>query len=156
MRLDGREQEFDVVELARRLAGVVRLGTVEEADYVRARVRVRYDTDAAGEPVVTAWLPWLTTRAGGDRSWWAPEAGEQVVLLSPSGELGQAVVLPGVYQRAHPANGERADLSRVDWGNGSWAEHDRKSGTIKVYAKGDIEIVAEGNIKLKASRIDLN
>ncbi len=153
---EDQEQGFDLAELARRLANVVRLGTVEEADYAIARVRVKYDEGPAGAPVLTAWLPWITTRAGGDRSWWAPEAGEQVLLLAPSGELGQGVVLPAVYRTAHPANGERADLTRVDWGNGSWAEHDRKTGTVKVHAKGDVEIVAEGNIRLKAARIDLN
>ena len=53
-------QEFRLVELARRLANVVRPGVVAEADFSRARVRVKYGAPAEA---VTDWLPWLAGRA---------------------------------------------------------------------------------------------
>ena len=53
--------------------------------------------------ITTDWLPWLTHRASNDTSWWAPEVGEQVIVLAPSGELHQAVIMPSIYQSAHPA-----------------------------------------------------
>jgi phage baseplate assembly protein V len=37
--------------------------------------------------LTTAWLPWLALRAGADREWDPPTAGEQVILFSPSGQL---------------------------------------------------------------------
>ena len=61
-------------------------------------MRVAYDVDAAGEPIVTAWLPWLTARAGTVLTWSAPSLGEQVLLLAPTGDLAQAFVLPAVYR----------------------------------------------------------
>ena len=90
-------------EIERRLANVVRLGTVASVDADRARVRVRYDRGADGAPVLTGWLPWLTHRAGAARTWWAPSPGEQVALLAPGGELPQAAVLPAIYRTTHPA-----------------------------------------------------
>lgn len=51
-------------ELERKLRSVVRPGRVFEVDTERTRVRVAYDVDDAGEPIVSAWLPWLTARAG--------------------------------------------------------------------------------------------
>lgn len=97
------EAAFDLAELARRVANIVRLGAVAEVDLGAARARVRYDTEADGTPILSAWLPWITTRAGAGRTWWAPEAGEQVVMLAPGGDLPQAVILPALYRDAHPA-----------------------------------------------------
>ena len=149
-------QAWAHAELERRVGALIRLGVVHAADYARARVRVRYDATPDGAPVLTGWLAWLCARAGPDRAWWAPEVGEQVVVLSPGGELAQAVVLGALYQAAHPANADRADITRVDWADGSWVEHDRASGDIRMFATGDIHIEAQGRMWLKATRIDQN
>ena len=61
-------------------------------------MRVAYDVDDVGEPIVTVWLPWLTARAGTVITWSALSLGEQVLLLAPTGDLAQAFVLPAVYQ----------------------------------------------------------
>ena len=95
---DNRNLAFRVEELERKLRNVVRPGHVAEVDTERTRVRVAYDVDAAGEPIVTAWLPWLTARAGTVLTWSAPSLGEQVLLLAPTGDLAQAFVLPAVYR----------------------------------------------------------
>lgn len=89
---------FRVAELERKLANVVRPGRIFEVDTERTRVRVAYDVTLEGEPVVTAWLPWLTARAGVVMTWSAPSLGEQVLLLAPTGDLAQAFVLPAIYQ----------------------------------------------------------
>jgi phage baseplate assembly protein V len=88
---------LDVVELARRLTNLLRLGTVAHVDHAAARVRVQ-----SGE-LLTDWLPWLTHRAGATATWCPPSVGEQVLLLCPSGDLAAAVALPAVYADAHPA-----------------------------------------------------
>ena len=82
------------LEIVRRLENVVRLGTVAEVRYeTPARCRIK-----TGD-LITDWLPWTTARAGGDRSWWAPEVGEQViaaVVLSDEAEaLGVVEPLDG-------------------------------------------------------------
>jgi phage baseplate assembly protein gpV len=48
------------------------------------------------ETVITDDLPWLTPRAGGNAFWAAPSIDETVLVLSPSGELNNAVVLPAL------------------------------------------------------------
>ena len=104
------EEGFDLVELARRLANVVRVGVVAVLNFPVVvdprhpwyRLRACYDTDDAGAPILTDWIPWIVARAGPDREWWSPEIGEQVVLLSPSGEITQAIALPSLYSAASP------------------------------------------------------
>ena len=89
---------FRVAELERKLANVVRPGRIAAVDTERTRVRVAYDVDDDDEAITTTWLPWLTARAGTVLTWSAPSLGEQVLLLSPVGDLAQAFVLPAIYQ----------------------------------------------------------
>ena len=123
------EYEFRLVELARRLANVVRLGVIEEIDAAAGRVRVRYAEESAA---LTAWLPWMTTRAGPDKTWWAPEVGEQVLLLSPSGELPQAVVLPAIYSNANAAPSAELDKHLTRYSDGAEIEYDRAAHRLRV------------------------
>lgn len=133
---DPRESQaaFDLVELARRLANVVRLAVVHEADYAAATLRARYDVDGDGDPVLTGWLPWLTRRAGGDSDWWAPEAGEQVVLLAPSGDLPQAVALPALHYADRPAPAATPDQRLTVHADGARALYDRAAHLLRFEA----------------------
>ena len=135
------DEAFNLVELARRLANVVREGTVAEVDPAGYRVRVRYDTDDAGQPVLTAPIPWLTGRAGPDRDWWAPEEGEEVVLLAPSGELTQALALPALYSDAMPAPSDDPDKRVTRHSDGAVFEYDRAAHRWTVTIPEDGEIV---------------
>ena len=122
---------FEFSDLERRVAMLIRYGTVAEADYAAARVRV------AMGAAVTDWLPWITLRAGNDRTWWAPEVGEQVLLLSPSGDTGQGVVLGSIYQSAHPGPGASPDIDRRAYADGAVIEYDREAHRLHALIPGD-------------------
>ena len=157
METDIQQLRWAVVELQRRLSNVVRIGTVADLDVTAARVRVQYDEASDGTPAVTRWLQWGVRRAGPDRTWWAPEVGEQVVVLSPSGDLSQGIVVCSLWQNAYPANGSDADVSRIDWSDGSWAEHDRGTGRVVVRATGDLVGEAGGVATLESpTRVEVN
>lgn len=117
-----------LAEIDRRLANMIRLGTIAELDEANALVTV-----AVGD-MKTDWLPWRASRAGGNVAWHAPEVGEQVILLSPSGDLGQAVVLGSLYQSAHPANANTKDVQRMTYADGTVVEYDRAAHQLKVDA----------------------
>ncbi len=115
------------LEIVRRLENVVRLGTVAQVRYeTPARCRVK-----TGD-LVTDWLPWTTARAGGDRSWWAPEVGEQVIILSPGGNTGAGVVFPAAYSDTHEQPGQREDVARVTFKDGVTIEYDRALHVLRV------------------------
>jgi len=130
---------YRVAELERRLGNVVRPGVVAEANYTEARVRVR-----VGE-LVTGWLPWLTRRAGGDVDWWAPEVGEQVVMVAPSGELAAAWVLPAGYSDAVPAPADTADVWVVRLADGAELRYDRAASQLTVSLPGDAQVTIDGD-----------
>jgi len=111
-------------ELERRLSNTIRPGTVLEADYAKARLRVTMGDNTS------AWLPWLTSRAGQDRTWHAPEVGEQVIVMAPGGELSAGYVMPGgIYKNNYPANGNKAEISRTTYKDGAILEYDRENHT---------------------------
>ena len=112
-----------IPDMERRLASVVRLGTVAALAEGKARIKVK-----AGK-VTTGWLPWSVGRAGPDRTWSAPEVGEQVIMVAPSGDLAQAVVVGTVYQNDHPAPANSKDKTVTEWSNGARVEYDRGSHT---------------------------
>lgn len=146
------EESFDVVELARRLANVIRAGTVAEVDTGDYRVRVRYDTDEDGDPILTAPIPWLTGRAGADSTWWAPEVGEQVLLLAPSGELTEAFALPALYSTARPAPSGDADKCIARHADGALFEYDRENHRYRIVLPSDSEVrISAGTIVLAGS-----
>ena len=130
-----------MVELARRLANVVRPGVVAEADYSRARVRVKYGEEDAA---LSAWLPFLAARAGGDKTWWAPEIGEQVVILAPSGELHNGFVLGALYSTASPAPSDDPDKEITVFSDGTRVEYDRAAHKLLIEA--DVEIAGDVTI----------
>lgn len=138
-------ESAQLADLARRLANLIRPGLIAEADYARARVRVR-----AGE-LLTDWLPWLTHRAGGDVTWWAPEVGEQVLILSPDGEPAQAWVLPAGFSQAAaaPANRETVHVTRYQ--DGAVIQYDREAHKLTATIPGDVELTATGSVTCTAT-----
>ena len=135
------EESFEIAELARRLANVVRAGVVAEVDTDTQRLRARYDRDEEGAPILSAWIPWVTLRAGPDRTWWAPGVGEQVVLLSPSGELTQALALPALYSDTHPAPSADADKRVAKHSDGAVFEYDRAAHRYSITLPDDGEVL---------------
>lgn len=102
---------YRLSDLERRFENVLRVGVVETVNLSEAKCTVRIGK------ISTAELPWLTQRAAAlSRTWWAPEVGEQVLILSPSGELSQGLILPAIYQNSFAAPKASADESFIKFG----------------------------------------
>ena len=124
--MEAPAKALDLGEVDRRLANVVRPGTVAEVDLAQARARVQYATDKAGLPVLTGWLPWIAAAAGEDRAWRPPSAGEQVLLLSPYGELSAGWILAGAYLAGFPAPDASASKHVTLYRDGARIEYDTR------------------------------
>lgn len=130
-------------ELLRRIENMIRFGTVAQVRTARpARVRVK-----TGENT-TDWLPWCAGRAGHDRTWWAPEVGEQVMVLSPGGDLRAGAAYPAAYSDSHPQNAESADVARATFKDGTVIEYDRSVNVLRVHSPKLITLVASSQIVL--------
>ena len=132
------------LETGRLVNNLVRLGVVTQLQLGNApRCRVRVDEEE------TSWLPWVSLRAGSEKGgtfWWPPEVGEQVLLLSPGGDLAQAVVLPGVFSDHMAPKGKHAGEMRMDWSESDFLSY--RAGTITMQ-------VLESSIKITADAIEM-
>jgi phage baseplate assembly protein V len=136
--------DYELSEFSRQIANMLRVGTVHELDEANARVKVA----VAG--LVTDWIPWKTARASATRTWSAPRVGEQVMLASPYGDLGQAVVLGSIYQNDHPAPAASKDQEHVIFPDGSTVDYNSASNTLTV------TVAAAGNVVINCKHATVN
>jgi phage baseplate assembly protein V len=135
-------------DVQRRLSNLVRAGTVASVDLPNARCRVTIGN------LLTAPLPFLSAKAGPDKTWHPPEVGEQVIVLSPSGELAAGFVLGGVYTTANPPPSASQNVSTMVFADGASATYDRAlhSLTINQPAAGSsLQITVNGNATVSAT-----
>jgi phage baseplate assembly protein V len=135
-------------DMQRRLANVVRVGVVASVDLPNARCRV-----TIGD-LQTAPLPFITCKAGEDRTWHPPEVGEQVIVLAPSGELTAGFVLGGVYTTSHPAPSTSPEVAKMLFKDGSSATYDRALHTLTLdlpTSGSSLSVTVNGNVTLSAT-----
>lgn len=139
--LAGMDTQADI---SRRLENLIRLGTIAAVDPGTARCRV----STGG--LETEWLPWLAQRAGTDRDWNPPSAGEQCLVICPSGDPAVGVVLLGIYSDSAPANDNSLDRRRTTYRDGAVIEYDTATHALRAVlpAGGTAELIADGGIRI--------
>lgn len=141
---------MNITDLLRRLENLIRLGTIAAVDHQAARCTV----SSGGLRIPN--LPWLALRAGASSDWDPPTVGEQCILLSPSGEPSQGVVLVGLYSQQRPAPANSANLRRRTYPDGAVIDYDHAThaltatlpagGTAKLTAPGGVTILGDVDI----------
>lgn len=132
------EQIADVyrrlAEVERRNRNRKRTGTIAEVDYPRGLARVELSAQD-GRTYLSPWMPWKEVASGGIKSHIPPTIGEQVDIVSESGDLTDAVIDMSVPSSANPRphDGPEAVITKG-----------RSRITI---ADGAVEIVADVTIK---------
>jgi phage baseplate assembly protein V len=141
----------EIGDLQRRLANLFRVGKVAEVNRTTGRVKVSF------QGVTSAWLPWMTSRAGAVKDWNPPSVGEQVVVCSPSGELEAGFIMAGsIYYDGNPAPDARENVRKIELPAGGAYEIKVGGMTLtlaggKLTLNGDIEVTGD----VKAGAISL-
>ena len=138
---------FNLNDLARRLANIIRLGQIFAINYETAKARVKIGD------LETDWLPWITSNSGNNKGWNPPEIDEQVMILSPCGELNQGVIFPSLYRGAAPENS--GNIQSITFADGSKISFNRSSGNLTLDIKGSANIKVVGNAQIEAANITL-
>ena len=140
------KNDFDLTELDRRLANIIRLGRVAELNLNEHTPQCRVQI---GE-LLTKALPIVSLRAGNDSHWWPPHIGEQVIVLSPSGDLAQGVVLGSIHQQAFPAPANTENVHCIRYSDGAQIEYDKQQHRLQVIlpSGSTIECVSDGGLTI--------
>jgi phage baseplate assembly protein gpV len=97
---DNSRQEINRIagkthQVNRLLNNMVLVGTIVAVDYASDLLTINLipEDKKSNTKEFNITAIWLRRRAGWDKEWWAPEIDEQVVLVSPDGDLNRAVVI---------------------------------------------------------------
>ncbi len=88
---------YAAAENDRRTANLLMIGTVSAVNAGAARARV--DFGDLGSPE----LPVGQMRAGALSFWWMPEAGEQVLVGCPGGDVAQGIIICSIFAGNAPS-----------------------------------------------------
>lgn len=134
-----REMLRDATDTERRLSNVIFLAEIAKLDAKKSLMRIK-----AGS-IYSDWIPYMTLRAGPDRTWHIFEPGEQVLVAAPGGDINQAVILGAVYQQDFPQPEDDEDISATHWKDETFLRYDRKKHQwhLKLPHDGDAHILLE-------------
>ena len=102
----------------RRLHNIATIGTVTHIDADLALMRL-----AIGDNV-TDWVNIPTIAAGQVRVWRCPSVGEQYLLVSPSGELANAIPVMSLYSDHHPSPSTDPNEIRIRYNDSDFCSID--------------------------------
>ena len=134
---------MNIIDLLRKIDDLIRIGTVTEVRSGECRVETKGNH--------TDWRPYLVLRAGRTRRRMRPSVGEQVILLSLSGDLRNAFVLAGIYQDEHQeplAEDDNGDLDRTEYPDGAVIEYNPSTGELTASGIKTAAITASVTVKL--------
>ncbi|AEX53121.1 baseplate assembly protein V [Rahnella aquatilis CIP 78.65 = ATCC 33071] len=136
-------------ELYRLICNLVRIGTVAEVDLTAEPPVARVST---GENT-TDWIRWAAMRAGTAVTWWAPTAGEQVLLFAPCGDLENAVIMGSLYSDSvkPPDSGAASDV--IQFPDGAKVSYDPETGALVVTGVKSASVEALESIAATAPKI---
>ena len=130
--------DYSLGELSRQIANMIRVGEITELDFDDSEAP-RVKVEVSGFP--SDWLPWSAGRAGASRKWSPPSVGEQVIIVAPYGDLGQAMIIGSLFSASMPAPDTSATRETVAYPDGSTVSHDSETNTLTVTVAGAGNVV---------------
>lgn len=139
-------------ELIRMLLNLIRKGRVIDIDHDRAMVRVQ-----TGE-LTSNWLRWMAPAAGTTSEWAPPSKNEQVLILSPGGDLADGVVLRGLYADDTAPPTHDPDKHTRRYPDGAVVEYDAATQTLtaKLPAGASIRLTASAIVQIHTAVVDVH
>lgn len=127
-----------IPEIERRVRNIVRYGIVQDVDPAKGLVKMIDDGGGEGQTYTSDWRPWVEM-GGATKTWRPPSKGQPVVMISPSGNLADGIVIAGGF------SDQAANKQPSDKGD----ENVETLGDTRITVKGDQTIIT-------SPRIDLN
>lgn len=138
-------------DLARRLANLIRYGTVDSVTIAPPRVRVQVGG------LLTTPRPWVSFAAGkGLKRWAPPSPGEQVLFFSPNGDPAAGIALCGIpSDLMPPPEAATTDNVIMAFGDGAVLLYDLAAHVLRgtLPDGGRVEVTAPGGFLLTGDAV---
>lgn len=126
-----------LAEIERRQNGMFRHGTVEQVDPEKALVRLRIG-GTEQEPFISPWVPYGQI-AGALKVHTPPSKGQQMTMMSPTGDFRQAIALPMTWSDQNPSPSQSGE------------EHVLTFGDVRLTLTSDSLAVKVGEVSMTIS-----
>ena len=133
----------DLSNLSRLLQNLIRLGTIAQVEGAKARVQL-------GPSLTTEWLNWITQRAGTTCTWSAPTVGEQVMVLSPGGDLARGIILPALFSKAFDAPETSDAIHTTHYPDGAVVQYDHEAHALTATLPGGTATITADKVTSNA------
>lgn len=130
-------------ELKRLIDNLIRIGTVTAVRSGECRVKT-------GD-ITTNWRPYTTERAGANRTRHRLSLGEQVILLSVSGDLRNAYIVGRLNADQFPEpldEDDNPDLDHTEYADGAVIEYNPATGALNATGIKQANITASVSVTL--------
>lgn len=121
-----------IADLQRRVAALSRRGVVETVDPAAGTVRLRFG-DGPDGPYLSAPIPYMQT-AGALRAHIPPTPGQQMIAVSPGGDIRGAAAMPLGFSDDTPSPSSAGDQNVIAFGD------------VTITLAGDGLIIAAGGV----------
>ncbi|WP_375695278.1 phage baseplate assembly protein V [Bartonella sp. AC90GZZY] len=149
--LERRDKE--ITDLKRRVANMVVVGKISHVDHKNARYRVK----TGG--LISDWIPDTQARAGKTRSYEGRDVGEQVIVVSSSGDLSQGMIVGSIHTDANQA-ADKGSIHRTIYPDGTSLEYDDEQNTyaLNIKSGGKFILTISDGVSLKgdAGKLELS
>ncbi|KRQ99276.1 phage baseplate assembly protein V [Bradyrhizobium valentinum] len=133
----------EVGETKRRIANLIRHGPITDIDAEKQVLRVRLNPESEDKPFKSAWIPYAQ-QAGEYKFHNPPVKGQNMTVIAPGGELGQAFAVPMTWSEKFPSPGDKED------------EHVMKFDKVKTVIKKDQVTLTVGDVKIDIKKEDMS
>ena len=126
---------------------LVRVGVVTSTDPVNATCRVTFEDK---NNLVSGDLRILHRGSVSTKDYWMPAINDEVVCIFPTNDENycDGFIVGTLFNDKDKPNANKQEITRIDFSDGTFIEHNAKSRTLK--------IECAGNIYIKGKRIYLN
>ena len=145
---------MNTAEIQRLIENLLRIAEISDVNYADSEnPQVRCTVGN----IKTNWLSIGHQRMGVVKDWNPPSVGEQVVLVSPSGDLSQAVIIASLSSTANPAPDTDPKKPKRTYPDGAVIEYDYEAHklTASLPTGATFELTSDGGLKITGD-IDLD
>ncbi len=132
-------------DINRRLENLIRFGTIKTVNPSKPIPLVTVELD----DIVTPEIRFFNARSGNDSTWDPPSENEEVMVISPCGEIGPtSVVFYGLYNNDHPSPSDDLNKKIRVFGDGCIIAYDITAHHLSAIlpSGGKAVVTADGGI----------
>ncbi len=131
----------------------MRYGVVSDYDAKRHMARIKFPDK---DNLVSGWLPVVIPNSLKNHDELHLDINEHVVCIMTGNGIEAGAVIGSIYDDTNKPPEGNQNIRKITFSDGTEIFYNRENHELKINCVGDIELHADGHMKISAARIDLN